>query len=538
MGKQRRHNQQLHGWGTVCGLKVKQHPNEEVCRDQYVVIEPGTAIDCCGREILVPREEYFDFRARFLERWREQHEEAGEDEPGPEQSYTLQLCVRYLECPTEEVPALFDECGCDDTACQPNRILESYEFDVLLDRETEIEEPMGVRLDWRCTVNVANAHRIAVDEANERLYVLTSTDPATNQATLAVYSMGNHSLLRSRGIEGRVMDLTLSPDSSRVYISVHREDPHPLQVLVLNGDLDSIREQPLTIPGSNGEDVRLAVAPDGRLYALNINDRKVYAWNNPDSDDATSRLETPTLGASPWGIVVSPDGNWVFVANSGGESISAIDASDLSAVTTIEITGAAPYALAVAETTAGTRLYIADKENNTVRIFGIQPDGTVEPLPASGTSVALGSNSPVDLVASPGGRWLYVLVEDEEGKGHVQVVDAHKVEAEEGADALGPIVPVANAPRELVLADAGRRLYVAFHGPADDEDAGGVAVLDVIEEACEDLFKRVLEPCPECPDTKCVVLATIEDYVYGDKLVDGEPQNGEAQIDNLKGRHT
>ena len=26
----------------------------------------GTAIDCCGREILVRREEYFDFRAAWL----------------------------------------------------------------------------------------------------------------------------------------------------------------------------------------------------------------------------------------------------------------------------------------------------------------------------------------------------------------------------------------------------------------------------------------------------------------------------------------
>ena len=52
LGKDRRHNQELHGWGVVCGLKVKQHPDEN-CRDRYVIVEPGTAIDCCGHEILV-----------------------------------------------------------------------------------------------------------------------------------------------------------------------------------------------------------------------------------------------------------------------------------------------------------------------------------------------------------------------------------------------------------------------------------------------------------------------------------------------------
>src|ERR1044071_6018429 len=55
-GKDQRHNQTLHGFGVVCGLRVKEHPNPG-CRNRYVVVEPGTAIDCCGREILVKREQ-------------------------------------------------------------------------------------------------------------------------------------------------------------------------------------------------------------------------------------------------------------------------------------------------------------------------------------------------------------------------------------------------------------------------------------------------------------------------------------------------
>ena len=55
MGKLRRHNLRLHGHGVVCGLKVRPHANPS-CRHQYVVVEPGTALDCCGREILVQHE--------------------------------------------------------------------------------------------------------------------------------------------------------------------------------------------------------------------------------------------------------------------------------------------------------------------------------------------------------------------------------------------------------------------------------------------------------------------------------------------------
>jgi len=43
MEKLRHHEQLLHGWGVVCGLKVKAHPNE-ACRDRFVCVEPGSAL--------------------------------------------------------------------------------------------------------------------------------------------------------------------------------------------------------------------------------------------------------------------------------------------------------------------------------------------------------------------------------------------------------------------------------------------------------------------------------------------------------------
>jgi hypothetical protein len=48
----RHHNQRLHGSGVVCGLKVVPHENPE-CRARFVCVQPGSAIDCCGHDILV-----------------------------------------------------------------------------------------------------------------------------------------------------------------------------------------------------------------------------------------------------------------------------------------------------------------------------------------------------------------------------------------------------------------------------------------------------------------------------------------------------
>src|SRR3546814_15180373 len=46
LSRLRLRNRLFHGWGVVCGLDVCSHP-DPACRDRYVVVEPGIAIDCC-----------------------------------------------------------------------------------------------------------------------------------------------------------------------------------------------------------------------------------------------------------------------------------------------------------------------------------------------------------------------------------------------------------------------------------------------------------------------------------------------------------
>src|SRR5438445_1623821 len=126
--KHRHHNQKLHGHGVVCGLKVVQH-EKDACRDRFVCVEPGTAIDCCGHDVIVRELDCLDLWAvRKIKELRDK-EAAGTDTG----EHVLQICIRYRECETEPVPILYDDCGCADDQCAPNRILESYELDVILD---------------------------------------------------------------------------------------------------------------------------------------------------------------------------------------------------------------------------------------------------------------------------------------------------------------------------------------------------------------------------------------------------------------------
>ena len=122
--KLRHHNQQLHGWGVVCGLKVVSHLNP-ACRDRFVCVEPGTAVDCCGHDIIVREKDCLDlFADPAVKALREKNDT---------NPHTLQICIKYRECESEPIPVLYDECGCDDNKCAPNRVLESYELHVLVD---------------------------------------------------------------------------------------------------------------------------------------------------------------------------------------------------------------------------------------------------------------------------------------------------------------------------------------------------------------------------------------------------------------------
>ena len=207
MEKLRHHEQQLHGWGVVCGLKVKPHPTEG-CRDRFVCIEPGSAVDCCGHDIIVRDEQCIDITQ--LPGFAELR--AKDDKEG----HPLQICVRFRECPTEEIPVLYDDCGCDDTKCAPNRILESFEIDVIVDPKDE--QPPAFHtpgLNWHCTTNPPHAYRAALHTKTQRMYVLTSDSNVIYQVETETYRVVGSQKLSAKGLAVAVSSAVFVPQVKR-----------------------------------------------------------------------------------------------------------------------------------------------------------------------------------------------------------------------------------------------------------------------------------------------------------------------------------
>jgi hypothetical protein len=517
--KLRHHHQRLHGWGVVCGLKVNPHPNPD-CRDRFVVVEPGTAIDCCGREILVGTEELVELAklpaiAKLIA--------AGDDKP-----HRLQLCVRYRECPTEEIPVLYDDCGCDDTKCAPNRILESYAFDAIIDGPLPDTSPAGSRLAWKENVTLmADVSRVALDEASKRLYMLVGDD--VYAVDLATPIVGPNFHLPAAGAE-----LAVSADGAHLFVTTAPVGTGPAQLLVVQTSDMTAVGSPIPIPNSTTGAVPLVATADGRLVLLAAGASQVLVYK---ADIVSGSPTSPSSIAVPAGqsaLALSANGTDAFVV---GPATPAVTRIDLTTATTSSIAAlpatAKPTDVAVVDSTGPMQLCVLDNAASALHLIAVSPA-------ALAGSISL-PHAPVDVAITAGGHWAYVLEHDATGD-FVQAVDLHALVT--GGVVL-PGAPLAIGPNsQQIVAGDGHLLYVPFLGATANTFDGGVAKISVDDCDCAEIPWRSLDGCPDC-DVECLVLATMEGYKLGNKLEavtvppsdpGTDAQNGISRIDNRRGR--
>ena len=527
--KLRHHHQRLHGWGVVCGLKVKQHENP-ACRDRYICIEPGTAIDCCGHEIMLLEEECVDItQLPSIKKLIDKKDN---------QPHALQICLRYRECPTEEIPVLFDECGCNDARCAPNRILESYDVDVMVDPPKSGLPFHTPHLGWHCTIGVAHASRVALDSANHRMYVITADDAKT----VFQIDTDNNTVIGAHALPEKGLELAVSKDGTHVYVvtggSGGSAADRQLVVLDTANNMGNLPISTSSITGSTNNDLFVSVAPaPNSLIALLGTSGEVLIW--PTTLDTASLAPSPTtitLGQNLQGLVIGSKANEAYTADSANSAIQVLDIAGTKLGRTIQFPGtpfSSPSNLALVTSAASDMLAVVNQTNKQLYLVGLNPDTLVGSVPLT--------NKPIDLAVSPDGKWAYVLEEDTGSNFFVQTVNLNNIQLN-----LPPVVgtpfPVGAASQQIRISDSGDHLYIPFTDDLTKEGAGGVAILHVSEQACEEILWRHLDGCPHCDTPNCVVLGTIESYHVGDKIENqtdppSQPGGGSTFINNRQGRH-
>ena len=533
--KLRHHNQRLHGWGVVCGLRVKEH-GTAACRDRFVLVEPGTAIDCCGHEIIVREETPFDLtQTEAIKKLKEANDP---------NAHTLQICIRYRECPTEDIPVLYDECGCDNSQCAPNRILESFDLDVILDPELEPQHLFTPRFQWDNTINLAHSFRIAAHEATNRLYVMTTDGPGA----IFELSTTNHTVLSTAALPAKGLAIAVSNDGSRLYVvteaatnpGISKRDLHVFDTANLSAANALVRT--LAIDNSVGSNVDLAVsATDGRLFVLlgKPGIVRIFSSGIDTSGGSPSPVETPALAANSTSLLIGTDGTLAYVADATNK-ILVVDVATQTLKSTVNVLPGTTVIAAMAIVTGTTDMVaVADNVNKQIHLVAFNPDKLI------GSSTAL-PHTPSALAVSPGGQWIYILEQDG-NQSFVQAVSAHKIQLAPAGQAVAPgaAFEVGNHSQQLAITESGTQIYVPFTGDLAVATEGGVALLEVEEAACDEILWRHLHGCPHCDVPNCVVLATIENFRLNDAFEDVEdpptdPVADDAanisRINNRKGR--
>jgi hypothetical protein len=124
-------NRMVGGWGVVCGLEVKKKDGEQ----NKVVVTPGLAIDCCGREILVCEEQTVDLTPKTSE-----CHAADKAQKADNKRYVV--CLEYFECKTELVNLPPESCDKHE-GYEYNRIRDSFKIRVIPEEDCKTEKPCG-----------------------------------------------------------------------------------------------------------------------------------------------------------------------------------------------------------------------------------------------------------------------------------------------------------------------------------------------------------------------------------------------------------
>jgi len=223
----------------------------------------------------------------------------------------------------------------------------------------------------------------------------------------------------------------------------------------------------------NTVDRVLKIANPGFAIAVNPFANRAYVTHRDANrfnavsviDTATNSLITivsdPSL-VNPAGIVITPDGTRLYVANSGSGTVSVIDTASNAVVATVPVSGPS---IGIAINAAGTRVYVPNYESNQ---FG----GGISVIDTASNSVIATVTSsafdrPYGVAVDPSGNRVYVT---NESSGSVSVIDAL-------SNTVVATVAVLPFPHGIAVSPDGARVYVS--GTVSDGQ-GAVAIIDTL----------------------------------------------------------
>lgn len=286
-------------------------------------------------------------------------------------------------------------------------------------------------------------------------YVVTSITATASGSTLSL------SWSAVSGVAKYVVYLSQSPSVSSTNYTKTYTTTSPTTSLTVNGLAVGTTYYLVIVPtDSSGT----ATGPASSVVSTDMNGY-VYASN----DGGTGTLGVLALGSgggllpvngspfgvtsSPLGIAVSPDNNFVFLV--GGGEISTYSVGTDGALTAVgappvDVNG--PHGLEV--TPNGSFLYVANTSSATISGYSIASNGSLATLPLSPYSVNPGSTNPYNLAITPDSSYLYATLNGS------NLVQAFRINAN-GSLTRVSTTSTGSGPWGVAMSPDGKELYVS-----------------------------------------------------------------------------
>ncbi len=187
----------------------------------------------------------------------------------------------------------------------------------------------------------------------------------------------------------------------------------------------------------------LAITPNGQyVYVANYGNLggttvSVISTSND------SAFKVIPVGSAPVGLAITPNGQYVYVADRSSASVSVISTSSNSVVSTIPV---GTYPKGVAVTPNGQYVYVTNSGGTTVSVISTSSDSVV-------STISVGTN-PYGVAITPNGQYVYVA---NINSNSISVIST-------SSNSVVSTIPVGTNPDGIAITPNGQYVYVANIG--------------------------------------------------------------------------
>lgn len=217
----------------------------------------------------------------------------------------------------------------------------------------------------------------------------------------------------------------------------------------------------VTNAGAGNTVTAFRVATDGRLL------RVPSTQTNPNP---------ATVGMDPVALAISPNNQFLYIANRGSDTVTAFSIDDAGALTLVPQTGAttnpvsvqgdAPAGMTISPN--GQFLYVSSSTSNVVTVFQIGASGLLTLVSATGANqnpISVGGTAPKSIRISPNGSFLYVANSGSNTITAFQIgTNGLLTQVSPTAGNPNPISVGGTTPNGIIVASNGQFLYSANGG--------------------------------------------------------------------------